>query len=65
MMVYLRVENGMFRNNSGMFCLVLPLEYQLMKANVRLFQANDNKIEYSKRVFPHFTQRTLYFFSAY
>jgi len=55
----------MYRNNSDTFYLVLPLEYQFVNANIRLFQANDNKIEYSKRVFPHFTQPTQYFFSAY
>jgi len=36
-----------------------------VNANVSLFQANDNKIKYSKRVFLHFTQPTLYFFSTY
>ena len=55
----------MYRNNSGTFGLALPLEYQFVNANARLFQANDNKIEHSKRVFPHFTQPTLYFFSSY
>jgi hypothetical protein len=61
-MVHLRVENGIIRNNSGTFCLVLSLEYQFVNANVRLFQANDNKIEYSKRVFHRFTQtHTLHF----
>lgn len=55
-MLNLTVKNGMYRNNSGTFSLVLPLEYQLVNAKARLFQAKDNKIEHSKRVFPHFTQ---------